>query len=72
MEWTVKHSMNTVIESFETAQCSVFVCDTGLEAFGEKIYACCSVHKCSGIHNIRFGNKTQIDGMVKTYVKKGT
>lgn len=62
--------MNTLLETFTTVKCQVFVIDTGLEKFGEKIYCCISVRNKDDSQNIRFGNKTQIDAMVRTYVRK--
>ena len=61
--------LTQVIDSFETDRCSVFIIDTGLTVFGEKIYSCVSIHKFKEIINVRFGNKTQIESMSKTYVR---
>jgi len=56
-----------LIDSFDTCQCTVFVVDTGMTCFCEKIYAIISIHKCSDKINIRFGNKTQVEGMANVY-----
>lgn len=60
-------SPSCVIETFDTCQCSVFICDTGVVKFGEVIYACISVHKNDGHYNVRFGNKTQVENMKNVY-----
>ena len=56
-----------LLKEFETNQCVVKVYDTGFMVDYHNIYMIKSTHKKSGKVNVRFGNKNQIDGIVKTY-----
>ena len=59
--------MNIILNRFETNNCVIYVIDTEFENFGEKIYCLVSVHNKDLHQNIRFGNKVQINSMIKSY-----
>ena len=59
-----------VIDSFETAICTVFVIDCGFDIFTEHLYSVVSIYKYKNKVNIRFGNKTQMESMVNCYAKR--
>lgn len=59
-----------LIEEFETTQCTIKVYDTGFMVDYHNIYMVKSYHHKNGKTNVRFGNKTQVKGIVKTYKKE--
>ena len=61
--------MNEVIETFETNQCTIIVLKLAYKFADEDIYCIISIHKNEGKINTRFGNKTQMEGIVNTYVR---
>ena len=63
--------MNIILDTFETTQCVVYVIDTQLEQYNEKIYCLVSVHNNDLSQNVRFGNKKQINSMINSYKKTG-
>ena len=62
--------VNDLIGEFETTQCHIKVCYCGFAYNGEDIYCLISKHKINGKENTRFGNKTQILGMKRSYYYK--
>ena len=58
------------VKEFSTNQCEVEIYDTEYQADFCKIYMIKSIHRKRGKVNIRFGTKSQIDSIVKTYRKE--
>ena len=67
----VKISFERYIDQFETNQCHVSVMKTRMEDnYGNLLYIITSTHKKDGKVLVRFGTKSQIDQMIKTYKKE--
>ena len=52
---------------FLTKQCNIMIFDTNIEMFEEKIYCIASRHLNDLSVNIRFGNKQQVESIIKSY-----
>lgn len=67
-KWTMPKMK--LVEEFKTCQCEVKVYDTGFEVDFYHIYMIKSHRSKSGKVNTRFGTKSQIKGIIKTYNKE--
>ena len=56
-----------LLEEFDTTQCHVEIYWVGFAYNYEDIYCIVSKHNINGKQNTRFGNKTQILGMKRSY-----
>lgn len=60
----------SLLEEFDTQKCHVKIYWVGFAYKQEEIYCIISKHNISGKETIRFGNKTQILGMKRSYYYK--
>ena len=59
-----------LLEEFDTAQCHIKIFWVGFAYNNEDIYCLVSKHNINGKETTRFGNKTQILGMKRSYYYK--
>ena len=61
---------NYLLEEFDTKQCHIKIYWVGFAYNNEDIYCLVSKHKVNDKETTRFGNKTQILGMKRSYYYK--